>query len=155
MALTWNIAGMEKRLGKEAADKFTTSPFPPEYAGQGAQWHPVTNALVWRMMAVGIASITEDNYEKLYLRIRTYEHIEDISMAFERNDEVYKCPITRQDVINHIGLTTNVSTLTDAKWKEKVFKIIERQSALSPLQRSAHDTCLDQIEYVRAREAAY
>jgi hypothetical protein len=154
MALTWNIAGMEKRLGKEAADNFTTSPFPSEYSGQKAQWHPVTNAIVWRMMTVGMASITEDNFEKVYLRIRMYEHLTKTEMAFERDGKEISVPVTRQDIINHIGLTTNVSTLTDTAWAKKFYSMAQRESALPMSQRSAHDTCLDQIDYAQRNRAA-
>lgn len=151
MALTWNIAGMEKRLGKEAAHKFTTSPFPREDGGKGEQWHPVTDAIVWRLMAVGIASITEENYEKVYFRVRTYEHLTGSAMAYEREGELRRCPLTRQDIINHIGLSTNVSTLTDAKWKEKILKLAEREAHLPLSHPSAHDVCREQAEYVLAK----
>jgi hypothetical protein len=154
MALTWNIAGIEKRLGKEEADKLTTSSFPPEYSGQGPQWHPVTQSIVWRLMAVGIASITEENYEKVYFRVRTYEHITGSAMAYERNGELRRCPITRQDIINHIGLITNVSTLTEAKWKEKVLQLAEREAQLPLSHPSAHDVCREQAEWALAEKKA-
>jgi hypothetical protein len=154
MALTWNIAGMEKHLGKEGAHKFTTSPFSREDGGTGEQWHPVTEAIVWRLMAVGMSSITLENLEKVYIRVRTYEHLADTAMAFERNGKLCRCPITRQDIINHIGLSTNVSTLTDAQFKQKIYDMAVRAAHLGNDQKSAHDVCQDQLEYVLAKQKA-
>lgn len=60
--------------------------------------NPVTHALIFGCMSIGIGEITEQNYEEWFIRYR--------SLSFLYPD--HPDPITLEDVKAHIGLTTNV-----------------------------------------------
>lgn len=72
-----------------------------------------TKFLVWTSMAIGIGNITEKNYLVVYFR-----HV-----FFQRLIGA-KCPITLQDVKNHIGIKINVAFENKTKWKNRITKSI-------------------------------
>ena len=57
-----------------------------------------SESIIFMCMAVGIPDITEKNYEEFYSRVTLSNLIYDIPTVF-----------TIEDVVSHIGLTTNVS----------------------------------------------
>jgi hypothetical protein len=152
MSLDWNAEPMKARLGQERWDKVTTSPW---ICDDGCtQWHPVTNAIVWHMFNVGIRAITEENAEKLAERIGMIELTGDPSLAFRRDDLLITCPITLEDIKNHIGLSTNVSTLTDAQFAKKFFsRMAEKVRTGAWQMESAHDKIAAQFEYLQRQTA--
>ena len=84
--------------------------------------NPVTTTLIWATMAVGMGSITEQNAQQFYCRLAAYEKLFG-PMMYRGTDwpEGQEPNITAEDVILHIGLGTNVSLETDAKWKNRIF----------------------------------
>lgn len=103
MALNWNIQKCAhwKRLGTKK------------------EW-PITNALVWATMAVGIREITKQNFEEFYRRLHLIEKING-TFLMQNGRPLF---ITREDVERRIGLYTNAGTITkrnfDAKHKAPV-----------------------------------
>lgn len=67
--------------------------------------HPVTNALIWGCMGIGIGKITAENYEEWYGRFELQERL--FSRSLLKSDGTHYV-ITLADVKAHIGLTTNV-----------------------------------------------
>ena len=80
-------------------------------------WHPITEAIVWRAMAVGMSSVNEDNIAEFYARSRMLDRMSD-SLPLVIKGE--KTMITVQMLKDHIGLTTNVSNETRAAWLKRV-----------------------------------
>jgi hypothetical protein len=80
--------------------------------GDEKRLNPVTHALIFHTMSVGLGSITKENAAKFYARVALVEKIDGAS-CHDGKDPYY---ITADDVRNHIGLTTNVGNMTDAKW---------------------------------------
>lgn len=72
----------------------------------------VTNNLIWATLAVDIGDITEDNAEEFHHRLALLTALRGVNW----ND------ISLQDIKNHVGLHTNVSTKT---WKEFSTKVLE------------------------------
>ena len=87
--------------------------------------NPVTKALIFATMSVDIGRITEDNADEFYARLGFFRQLWG---PFVANDDGSPREITPQDVQAHIGLVTNVNTLTRAKWLTKVKGIIDRDT---------------------------
>lgn len=95
-------------------------------ADSGAKWHPVTNALIFGAMAIGISSITEDNWEQFYQRMNMWERTNGAQLwrgDLDRDD--HKNFITPLEVFMHIGLGTNVSKKTDAEFLKHCFSNVK------------------------------
>jgi hypothetical protein len=83
----------------------------------------VTDTLVWATMSVGLREITEKNADLFYARLETYERLFGPFMwSYDPVGEENRKPrpITPQDVRDHIGLRTNVSSETHAVWWKRM-----------------------------------
>ena len=83
-----------------------------------------TNMLVWASLLVGLPSITEANAERWFKRLATIEAHNGAYRSRDGEDVFF----TLDEVRAHIGLSTNVSTETDAAFRAKV-KRWEREAA--------------------------
>jgi hypothetical protein len=99
MSLNWDLTAIEDRLGTKEYDALITSPFNKD------ELHPVTNALIWASMVVHLDGITESTAEEFYKRLALVQAYDGPFLA---GGSIY---ITRQDVLDHIGLKTNVKSL--------------------------------------------
>jgi len=77
-----------------------------------------TEALIWLTMAVGMGTITEKNWRQFYTRVSFVERV----FGARRRNEKGPVFIAPEDVKAHIGLTTNVSKMTDAQFTKHTFK---------------------------------
>jgi hypothetical protein len=77
-----------------------------------------THTLILAMMSIDIGTITEKNADEVFRRLSVVEQ----EGAF-RNSQYGPVPFTLEEVKAHIGLTTNVATLTKAKWAAKQKRI--------------------------------
>lgn len=93
-----------------------------EYRKGDKLMSPVTNALIWGTMFVDMGTITADNADEFFARTALQEKLSGAYLTETSDDgKVHKPrPITYKDVVDHIGLRTNVSTLTRAKWMKRV-----------------------------------
>lgn len=94
-------------------------------ASQGGltrSWHPVTKALTFATMAVGISRITEDNWKDFYNRLNMWERCAGPMLT--RGDNPFHSPdnfLTPLEVYMHIGLGTNASSKTQAQFLKDCF----------------------------------
>lgn len=76
----------------------------------------ITHSLIWISMRVGIQKITEKNVDEFFRRVREIE--KDGAWMQSPDGPVY---FTREDIVRHIGLGTNVTPMTkrtfDARMK--------------------------------------
>ena len=75
--------------------------------------HKITEGLVWATMAVDIGRITETNTKEFYKRLKMWGVAIQSDMG-----------IKYSDVVDHIGLYTNVSKTTDNQFRKKIAKVI-------------------------------
>lgn len=68
----------------------------------------VTDALIWATMNIGISKITEANVNEFYKRIYLHQSLFG-AYLFKDGKEDF---VTKQDVINRIGLYTNATDET-------------------------------------------
>jgi hypothetical protein len=82
--------------------------------------NPVTEALIWATMAVGIPQITDDNADEFYDRLHRWERL--VAYYVIEGGKGPR-PITREEVKAHIGLHTNASRLTRAQFGKKLMEV--------------------------------
>lgn len=99
----------------------TTHPTEPD------TWSPITEALVWHAMIIGVPTITQENAGEFFRRVAIWEHITGPMLNGQRNLD---WRITMADVVNHLGLRTNASSLSNAKFAAKVAQELGRQADL-------------------------
>lgn len=94
----------------------------------GKQLTGLTHALIWDTMTVGLGEITEKNLDEWMYRLCIMGRV---------------CPremkITRQDLVNHIGLRTNASTFTRAAFKKRAMDMLDGE-ARRHVERSKKET---------------
>jgi hypothetical protein len=84
--------------------------------------NPVSKAIVFATMSVGIGEITEANYAEFYKRLRFYEALFGHVLSFGEGP-LKGARITVQDIKDHIGLRTNVFPKeSDAKWHKRIME---------------------------------
>jgi hypothetical protein len=80
--------------------------------------HPVTEALVWHTIGIGMGEISDENAADFYARVSLVETLFGASVSKGGEPK----PITREDVLAHVGLFTNASA-------ETLSSFLKRQSA--------------------------
>ena len=101
--------------------------------GQG-KVNPVTDILIYMTMFVGMNEITPKNHKEFFTRTWLWEKVSGCFLyeADPKDDKKsVECPISYEDIVNHIGLSTNASSKTktiinknlwqmakDAAWRE-------------------------------------
>lgn len=103
----------------------TVTTHPNDLNEEKQRWHPVTDALIWKMLAIDINSIKEDNVDEVWFRIRLLQILDGPEFRWGGHSgvEQSEASLTKQDVIDHIGLSTNVSTKSRKDWLVKVFQV--------------------------------
>jgi hypothetical protein len=80
--------------------------------------HPVTDSLIWRCLACDMSGISKGNVDEFFWRVRLLQRLDGANWHFGVDGTpVY---ITKQDIIDHIGLTTNVSQKTRTQFLAKI-----------------------------------
>ena len=85
--------------------------------------NPVTEALIFGTMSVGLGSITDKNVDEFAARFRVIEKIHG-AMLYKPNPEGeghIDWYLSDEDFIAHIGLACNVSNETRSKWAQRIF----------------------------------
>ena len=80
------------------------------------EYNPATKYLAWGSMAIGIGEITQLNYKEVYLR-----HL-FMNKLTTRGLVSNIMPVTLEDVRKNIGLKTNVTHESKAKWLNRISK---------------------------------
>lgn len=76
-----------------------------------------TNTLIWASLLVGLPTITEKNVERYYKRLAAVEAHNGAYRRSSNGDDVF---FALDEVRAHVGLSTNVSTETDAAFRAKI-----------------------------------
>lgn len=100
--------------------------YPSPYQEGKSVWHPVTNALIWGTIAIGMNTITESNWEDFYNRLNIWEQCAGASLTRGDNVPPQKNYITPIEVYMHIGLHTNASSKTQAQFLKDCFETNKR-----------------------------
>lgn len=146
MPINWYTDKIAKRKGAERHHILTTHPLGRDGPSENWKWHSVTEALVDLSMACGFDEIKETNALEVARRIATYERKKGALLMTRQGPgtDLMPAPITFEDVWNHVGLSTNASTvsrkefvehygpLADPVFGESAYDRIERVYASAP-----------------------
>lgn len=132
MSLNFDFTAVIKRLGQEEFAKLTSSPYDKD------KWHPVTNALIWGSLAVGLGDIKEDNVDEWSFRLRLLQLL-GFNGTLEYNDGS-SIQLTRKDVENHIGMRTNVTNEKRNAWLSHVVK-----SSWKPIELAKEGSAFEEV----------
>lgn len=89
---------------------------------------PVTNTLIHATMVVEMGFITKANWETFYSRCHMIETMYGAWLMAHEGEELKPRPMTPKDIRDHIGLGTNASTVSDAKFKAHIFRRFNQQA---------------------------
>ena len=84
----------------------------------------VLNTLIWATSAVGLSDITEKNWKDFYTRMKIMG--KDRSLLRKDKNGGYTVPINAQEVKDHIGLTTNATTLTKLQFLKRAYRVVHQ-----------------------------
>ena len=85
-----------------------------EGEGEARQWKAITSFIAFTSIAVDLGEITDANADEFYCRAALIHAL--YGNARTASD------LTIDDIRTHIGMTTNVVSLSRAKWLSKVSK---------------------------------
>lgn len=131
MSLDWSTKpGSPAR--KYADANSTEEPKGSFETGGSFRLAPVTEALIFATMALGIGTITEATAEEVAFRVAYYQRLFGALMNQWDDNGVRERPITTAEVYAHIGLRTNVSLEKRPAWIKRMATALERdiQSAV-------------------------
>lgn len=83
-----------------------------------------TEALIWATMPVGMGSITERNWETFYRRLHLLEKITGTFCHRFVNGKKETRYFTPDEVKRHVGLRTNASSISQARFLKYVWERI-------------------------------
>ncbi len=144
MALHWDLTKIENY--KEVCWQRKTEPFGQweslEQMVNSGQWywsddkdhvrqmHPITDALIWGSMSIGMGEITEKNHEEVFLRYDMQRRIFGARLRRWDEDEgkAVDVPITLEHIRSHIGLWMNVSKMSKAQYKNQLMRNLREKA---------------------------
>lgn len=112
MSLNWDVSGVQWDKKWLPYEKYFGDVEPRlGYDVNESYLNPITEAIVWATLTVGLGAITEDNWMEFYMRYCAVCGILRQEPSF-----------TALDVKRHIGLTTNVTSIkTTKQWLREAF----------------------------------
>lgn len=94
---------------------------------------PITEAIIFASMVIGIDKITADNVDEVYRRLRMYELVQGSTLiCYSRQegesdyDHVRRSRVKKAWVKRRIGLWTNASRLSNTKFHANMIALLDR-----------------------------
>jgi hypothetical protein len=84
---------------------------------------PKTESLIWLMMGIGIHEITRENWHDVYARIAVLESIDGAYLVKHTGNGMEPAYFQPEDIVRRVGLATNVSDESFAKWSKRIMSI--------------------------------
>jgi hypothetical protein len=112
MGLNWNV-GKIKNQDNICWEKRTVDGVEDDYLATR------TDALIWGCLAIDMSGITDANAAEFYDRINLWEKVAGASRRSSSGPVFF----TKQDIIDHIGLYTNVSNKSRPYFLKKLCSV--------------------------------
>jgi len=113
MSLDWDVSRVKNceevcyRPSSETPDEFLLN--------------VVTDTLIWHTMYVGLGRITEKNVMEFFTRCDMWADVVGAPIIKPNNGTMEHIRLTYQDIINHIGLSTNVGNESKTKFLNRIY----------------------------------
>ena len=119
MSLNWNYRNVSP-AGQAMIDS--------AWIGEGnEQSNPALDYVIWGLMGVGIATITEKNLPEVQRRFRLYQHTTETRAAvLATNDR--KGVLSDAELALLVGFSTNVTTITAAAFNKRILGHVDREA---------------------------
>lgn len=120
MGLNWNLSNIKDN------ETLCWSKLSEDWGGMKAGeeiLNPVTEVLIWLTLSTGIPQVTDKTAPEFLARVRMVEATYG-AVLHDRDScgNLIDKHITAKDVQNHIGLSTNASTLTKTEFVRNLYK---------------------------------
>jgi hypothetical protein len=116
---------------------------------------PITNSFIWATMTIGLNEITEGNIDEWEQRLALAYEIGWLSKLTVWNgiepdgDKNAHCfedrPLTRADLVRHIGLSTNATYETAGVWRKRVVERMTEEGLREAKHAEKRNAELDAI----------
>ena len=129
MSLNWDVSNIED---------FKQLWFIPDTIDEKGIVHPdrvrlnpITDVLIWGSMSIGVSRITKKNYRDVH---RRYKMLEQAGICFLTGGKTDDGKVLKdrnpslKEIFLHIGLSTNVTALSNVKFLRKVGESVEDQA---------------------------
>jgi hypothetical protein len=115
--------------------------------------NPVTNQLIWLTLTLAVGTITEKSIDEFWWRMRFIQRLDGPNLSYidEKNEQI-DIYITKQDLRDHLGLRTNVTTMTRAKWFSE--QVAHETQPEVRQEKSAREMIADHHAKIRAMQPA-
>lgn len=124
MSLNWSI----ERIKDYKTKCWIPDPDPNTANAEGNRLNPVTELLIWATMVVDLGQITAENANEFAARLIAYERACGVFICRMEDGKRIDRPITLKDVIDHIGLSTNVSNQSRSYFARKLADRLLREA---------------------------
>ena len=114
MALNWNVGKVEN--------------FKTVCYNANGKVNVVTETLIWATMIIGVNGITEKNAEEFFFRISLREKLHGALRRDWSGENPVDVFVTWDEVKTHIGLGTNATNMTRAKFIKHTVNLFERDA---------------------------
>lgn len=153
MSLNWSVKAVKN--ADDICYYTATKNFITDGVRRGEEYvHPITNALIWGSMSVGLNEITEENVDEWEKRLALAYAVAWISKSmvfagYEDDGNIKWEPrlITRVDLVNHIGLETNATYESPSAWRKRVMVRMEEEGVRELKYAEKHNPDLDAITW--------
>lgn len=112
MALNWNVGKVKD--------------FKTVCYNADGKVNAVTETLIWASMIIGVSDITEKNAEEFFFRISMREKLHGALRRDWSGENPVDVFVTWDEVKAHIGLGTNATNMTRAKFIKHTVNMFER-----------------------------
>lgn len=93
--------------------------------GDDARMNPVTEALIFLSIPIGVPMITAENLAETWTRISMWQDVQGAPLAGPGGIDQFLIP---EDIRAHIGLKTNASALTVTKFNSNLIKALREHA---------------------------
>ena len=131
MALTYDLTKVENWDTKYPNVVTKNYKGEDEYA-----MNPITNIIIFGTIITGIRDLTAKTAKEYFTRLKMSELAS--GDGYLRNGDEYR-GITYQEVLDHVGLHTNASDITKAKFNNNISKQL-RDKATRQIENSCYAT---------------
>lgn len=121
----------------------------PGVEKDGKKLNPLTEGLIWSTMAIGLGEITEKNIDEWMARLAITDKLFGTMSVKWDGEKKIEMPYTREELVMHIGLTTNVTNEKRPSWLKRTTTRFMEETDYK-LQRAARQRAEEEAKKAEA-----
>jgi len=131
MSLNWNVTDVPDSVVWQTSVE-TEQPGDQWFKSEGGVWtrmNPTTDLLIWKTMSVDLGSIEEANLDEWLFRLKVLQGLNGPDGTVWEDGERAPWNLSMQDLVDHIGLRTNVARKTTLQWVKSIHPMYVKTKA--------------------------